>query len=62
MHGAVVNQQGIVRADSFGVNAAGEIVLQAEPGLDLARRQHDQRVGRAAAAQLTLDAGAAAPR
>ncbi|MFG5408862.1 YDG domain-containing protein, partial [Piscinibacter sakaiensis] len=35
VHAAVINQQGVVRADALGTNAAGEVVLSARHGATL---------------------------
>ena len=57
VHAAVVNQQGIVRADSLGLNAAGEIVLQATDALNLAAGSLTRASG-ATGGEIRLDSGA----
>ncbi|MEO8279544.1 MAG: filamentous hemagglutinin N-terminal domain-containing protein, partial [Ideonella sp.] len=56
VHAAMVNQQGIVRADGFGTNAAGEVVLQASNKLDLRAGSVTSASG-AIGGKVTLDAG-----
>ncbi len=56
VHGAVVNQQGVVRADSLGRNAAGEVVLQASTSLETGAGSVTSASGDSGG-RLTLDAG-----
>lgn len=45
VHGSIVNQQGIIRADSVGTDGAGRIVLKASQGLTLAENSVTQSEG-----------------
>ena len=56
VHAAVVNQQGVVRADSLGVNAKGEIVLSASQALNLAAGSVTSASGEVGG-QIVLDSG-----
>ncbi|MEF7614418.1 YDG domain-containing protein [Aquincola sp. MAHUQ-54] len=53
---AIVNQQGVLRADALAAGPAGEIVLQAADGLTLAAGSRTSASG-GTGGQLTLDAG-----
>ena len=56
IHGATVNQQGLVRADSLQRDAQGELVLRASQALTLAAGSVT-RAGGAAGGRVLLDAG-----
>ena len=56
VHAAVVNQQGVVRADSLGTNARGEIVLGASQALNLAAGSLTSASGEAGG-KIVLDSG-----
>lgn len=55
---AIVNQQGVLRADAFGTGPAGEVVLQATDQLTLAAGSSTGAAG-GSGGKVTLDAGAA---
>ncbi|WP_418319282.1 YDG domain-containing protein [Piscinibacter sakaiensis] len=58
VHGAVVNQRGIVRADGFATNAAGEVVIRASEQANLAAGSVTSASG-GSGGRLQIDAGAA---
>jgi filamentous hemagglutinin family protein len=57
--GAVVNQQGVIRADSAGLDSAGRVVLSASESVSLAAGSQTSADG-AAGGSVTVDAGAGA--
>lgn len=54
---AIVNQQGVMRADALAVGPGGELVLQATQQLNLAAGSQTTAEGAAGGGRLTLDAG-----
>lgn len=45
IHGGIVNQEGIVRADSVGTDSTGRIVFKASDALNLAEKSHTKASG-----------------
>ncbi|WP_082368245.1 YDG domain-containing protein, partial [Piscinibacter sakaiensis] len=57
VHAAVINQQGVVRADALGTNAAGEVVLSARHGATLGEASLTSASG-GSGGRITVDGGA----
>ena len=59
LHAAVVNQQGVVRADALASGPAGEILITARDSLNLAAGSSTSANGATDGGRITLDGGAA---
>lgn len=57
LHGGIVNQQGIIRADSAGVDAAGRVVLRALGDIELSDGSHTSAsaAGSGTGGQVSID-------
>lgn len=60
LHGGIVNQQGIVRADSVGADAAGRVVLRAQGNIELGdgSQTSARAAGSGAGGQVIVDSNA----
>ena len=58
LQAALVNQQGIVRADSLGTGAGGQVLISASQGATLAAGSRTSADGGSAGGQVVVDAGA----